>query len=727
MLIGACCATLSTTLPCFAADDVAAFKGLTTRLLGSQASQVKGELLPGAKDRFEVESQGGKIVIRGNNANSMAVGLNHYLRYHVKTNISWYVNNPVQLPKALPPVTTKVARDARCENRFFLNYCTFGYTMPWWQWRDWEHLIDWMALNGVTMPLAITGQEAIWYKVWKDFGLTDDQIRSYFTGPAHLPWHRMANLDYWGGPLPHSWLDHQLALQKKIVARERELNMTPVLPAFAGHVPAAIKSKYPDAKISKLGFWGGFHDKYRSHFLDPLDPLFTKIQKAFLEEQTKLFGTDHIYGTDPFNEITPPSWEPEYLAKVGKTIYDSMAAVDPQAQWLQMTWVFYFDRKHWTDERIQAMVRSVPQDKMILLDYYCENQEVWKMTEKFFGQPYLWCYLGNFGGNSMLVGNLAEVEKRIENTFTNGGDKVWGIGSTLESFDCNPVMYEYLFEKAWTTGPTDLAKWMADYGASRDGDTPAVRQAWESLFEKVYVTPAKLGQGTLTNARPWFKGQGHWTTNPGIKYSNKDLLGILEKLLSSPLPGRDSYRHDVVNLCRQLLGNHFLKMRDQFTAAYDKQDIAGAEKIANEMRELLRDLDTLLATRDDFMLGKWITDARAFGKDAAEKDYYEQNARNLLTTWGEDGQSLNDYANRMWAGLIGTHYLPRWDLFFNESLAALRANRTLDQKEFNKKLIEMEGKWVRTSAPQSAKPQGDSVEITKRLTAKYRQLILSQP
>ena len=28
--------------------------------------------------------------------------------------------------------------------------------MPWWGWTEWERFIDWMALQGVTMPLAIT-------------------------------------------------------------------------------------------------------------------------------------------------------------------------------------------------------------------------------------------------------------------------------------------------------------------------------------------------------------------------------------------------------------------------------------------------------------------------------------------------------------------------------------------------------------------------------------------
>lgn len=152
--------------------------------------------------------------------------------------------------------------------------------------------------------------------MWQKLGLTDEQIRSYFTGPAHLPWHRMSNLDYWQSPLPQSWLDAQVELQQRIVARERELNMKPVLPAFAGHVPAELGTIYPEAKISRMSKWGGFEDRYRSHFLDPLDPLFARIQREFLAEQTALFGTDHIYGADPFNEVDPPSWEPEFLARV---------------------------------------------------------------------------------------------------------------------------------------------------------------------------------------------------------------------------------------------------------------------------------------------------------------------------------------------------------------------------------------------------------------------------
>lgn len=193
--------------------------------------------------------------------------------------------------------------------------------------------------------------------------------------------------------------------------------MKPVLPAFAGHVPQELKRLHPDARITRVSYWGGFDDRYRCSFLDPMDPLFAVIQREFLTEQTRLFGTGHIYGADPFNEIDAPTWDPETLAGMSRHIYESMAEVDPEAVWLQMGWLFYADPTHWTAENIRAFLGAVPQDRLLMLDYFCEFTEIWKQTEKFHGQPYLWCYLGNFGGNTMLSGNFHTVSARMEDSF----------------------------------------------------------------------------------------------------------------------------------------------------------------------------------------------------------------------------------------------------------------------------------------------------------------------
>ena len=73
-------------------------------------------------------------------------------------------------------------------------------------------------------------------------------------------------------------------LQVKILGRMRAFGMTPVLPAFAGFVPNAIRNKFPDAAITQLGNWGGFTEQYCCvHLLDPQDPLFRQIGQAFVK------------------------------------------------------------------------------------------------------------------------------------------------------------------------------------------------------------------------------------------------------------------------------------------------------------------------------------------------------------------------------------------------------------------------------------------------------------
>lgn len=554
--------------------NITTMRKMTQRLFPQQASFFDFRLLNDTStDTFTIKSEGNKIIISGNNANSMAVGLNHYLKNYCLTTISWYKDDPIELPKTLPNIPAEVTIKANVPTRFFLNYCTFGYSMTWWKWSDWEHFIDWMALNGINMPLAITGQEAIWYKVWSKLGLTDEEIRGYFTGPAHLPWHRMCNLDGWQSPLPKEWLSSQAELQEQIVAREREFNMQPVLPAFAGHVPAALKRVYPNIKTSRVSEWGGFADQYRCTFLNPMDSLYAIIQKEYLTEQTRLYGTNHIYGIDPFNEIDPPSWDADSLGMMAKHIYESVAAVDPKAIWLQMTWLFYADIKHWTTPRIKSYLRSVPQDKLILLDYFCEYTEIWKQTDSYFGQPYLWCYLGNFGGNSFLSGPVKLVSERLADALKNGGSNLKGVGSTLEGIDLNQFMYEFVLDKAWNSGQTDK-EWFLKLADRRTGKvSPEARKAWEILADKVYIQPAQVGQGTLTNARPCLKGNGHWTTKPTIEYQPKDLVEAWRLLLLVKDCQRDSYEFDLVNIGRQVLGNYFNVVRDEFTLAYEAGDI----------------------------------------------------------------------------------------------------------------------------------------------------------
>ena len=699
--------------------------GLAHRILGDKDTCFIFVCQPDTIDFFQVEAAyDHHIRITGNNDNSLAVGLNYYLKHIAGVHVSWLLCEPIELPVLFPTPSKTIRKEALVKDRFFLNYCTYGYTMPWWKWPQWERFIDWMALNGINMPLAITGQEAVWYEVWKEFGMTDEEIRSYFSGPAHLPWHRMANLDGFGGPLPMSWIVGQKELQQQIVAREREFNMTPVLPAFAGHVPKRFAEMHPEADIQQLSAWCGFEP---THFLNSSDPLFAKIQKSFMEKEIALFGTDHIYGVDPFNEMDPPSWEPDYLAKVSQNIYTSLQQSDPAARWLQMTWVFYYKRKSWTPERLRAYLTAVPQDKLVLLDYFCEKTEVWRTTEGFYGQPFIWCYLGNFGGNTMLVGNINELEKKLDAALKEAGPNMTGIGSTLESFDVSPQIYEYLFDRAWESQP-DVHQWVEDWCKVRTRSYHH-NSKWQLLNDSIYKDWSFYGLGTQLVARPSLEGHGTYYTKPYYSYNNDTLKRICESfvatLIFEPCQGyvgtnwegkyKDSYNYDIVNLFSQWMGNHFMDIRNDFTVAYKNRDIKEMKRQVKIANQLFADVDALLNTHPAFMLGPWIEAAREWGTTEEEKDYYERQARTLLTVWG--GPVLNDYANRMWGGLVGDYYAKRWNLFFEAVIKAVKEGKEFDEKAFGEELSKFEHKWTESHTKYPVEPLKLKSELSRFLGA----------
>ncbi|MCR5518785.1 MAG: alpha-N-acetylglucosaminidase, partial [Bacteroidales bacterium] len=573
------------------------------------------------------------------------------------------------------------------------NYCTFGYTMPWWTWKQWERFIDWMALNGVNMPLAITGQEAVWQKVWRKYGLSDEQIRSFFTGPAHLPWQRMNNIDRWQGPLPQNWIDGQAKLQKRILRRERKLNMKPVLPAFSGHVPAELAEQLPDPiDTSRVRSWCKFDGKYRCTFLSSEDPIYAQIQKDFLQEQTRMYGTDHIYGVDLFNEVSPPSWEPEYLAKISSGVYESMAAVDPDAVWMQMGWLFISARRKWTPERIEAYLTAVPQGKMILLDYEGDYVEIWRRTESFYGQKFIWCYLGNFGGMTEIEGDYHHNARLISDSRAEGGPGFVGIGSTLEGFGVNETVYEAVLAQAWSDWSTvdEYLDNIADRHLGREDSN--FRAYWHQMADKVCITHTSTSSSSIICVQPCLEGRGNWTTEIKRGYDIADMetaLSLIEKVEGAS----DYFGFDLANARRQALSNKALAVRDSFTAAYKAGDRAGMASSAEEFLGICDSLISVLRTRPEFSLADWIRDARGWGKTAEEKDYYEMNARSIISIWG-DSPYLCDYANREWDDMVESYYKVRWSRFFDAVMAAFDAGEPFDQERFDQDMWNFNCQWA---------------------------------
>ena len=706
--------------------NIAESKALLQRIIPQQAAQFQIETLQSVKDSFEIESRAGKIILRGNNGVAIASALYHYLNEYCHCQVTWNGTN-LNLPKQLPAIPQTIRKSTPYNYRYYLNYCTFNYSMSWWDWARWEKEIDWMALHGINMPLAITGEEYTWYLVYKQMGFTDAELNSFFSGPSYFSWFWMGNLDAWGGPLPLSWMKSHIELQKKIIDRQRALGMKPVLPAFTGHVPPAFKKKYPAAKLKTTNWTNGFADTY---ILSAEDPMFAEIGKRFLELQTKLLGTDHLYSADTFNENEPPSDEPEALSKLSASVYKGMQSADKDATWVMQGWLFYSDRKFWKAPQIKAMLGAVPDDKMILLDLATEIEPVWKRTEAFYGKPWIWNMLNNFGGNTNLFGRMDSAAIAPANALHDAGSRrLQGIGLTMEAIEQNPVLYELMMANTWRDAVIDINTWLPDYVRNRYGGiNNHAMAAWDILHKTAYSVPAdkyiRDGAESIIQARPTFDSATRWTKTK-LNYTAADLLPAWDELIlaSDLLKNSDGFQYDLLDVTRQVLANYALPLQRRFVTAYQNKNQPEFSKYSKEFLELITDMDKLLATRKDFMLGPWVASARRWGNTEKEKALYEMNAKDIITLWGDANNPLHEYACRQWSGLFNDFYKPRWQQLFASANTALASNKEIDLKTFEESIKQWEWKWVNTRKDYLTVPVGNTVEEAKLFYKKYRNKI----
>jgi alpha-N-acetylglucosaminidase len=699
-------------------------RGLAERVLGDLGGAVVWKRLPAngaaaSGRRFEFAADGGSLVVGGSDLLGAALGLHEYLKTVVGRRVCW--DTPLPLPVTSLPDVEASSGTARAGVVYYLNFCTFSYTTAYWGWARWEREIDWMALHGVSMPLAAVGHEAVLAQVYRELGLSDDEIVEFLGGPGYLPFQFMGCLDGWAGPLPTHWLHAREALGARIIGRQREYGMTPVLPAFTGHVPQSLAG--PDTARRS---WSGFSTR----LLAPHDPRFTAIAQRVVEVQRELFEAVHLYAADPFIEMSPPSDDARYLADLATALVSGLRAGDPEAVWLMQAWTFsYLD--YWTDDRIAAFLDAVPDDAMVLLDLWGEHSPQWRRFDGFRGKPWVWCALHNFGGRSDVFGNARITQQECEAAQRAASPPV-GVGLAMEAIEQNPVIYEMVLDLA-REPIADLNTWVRDYSIQRYGvEHPRAAAAWGRLLATVYDAPADRStpdapRGSVT-LRPTFAevlDEGElgrlldaacWYDPTELFEAWRDLLDVASthpEMLSAELG------HDLVSIAATAVVRACDRLLiDVVTSWHHRQDeLAGA---GDRFLAALHDLDTLLATRPELQLTTWEMAAAAHAHGNEDRRVLLDNARRIISVWDtSDRVLLTDYSARLWSGLVEGLYLRRWRVWIEELTAAVKDGRPPDEPTLTSRVNAVTDTFIAGIAPHPPASGSDPLTELRRLFATY--------
>jgi alpha-N-acetylglucosaminidase len=215
-----------------------------------------------------------------------------------------------------------------------------------------------------------------------------------------------------------------------------------------------------------------------------------------------------------------------------------------------------------------------------------------------------------------------------------------------------------------------------------------------------------------------------------VPYDAKLLVAALDTLLnaSSALGHNDAYQYDVVNITRQVLGQLGLPLVNEVESAFTRRDTAALERSERRALRLLSDIDELVGTREEFLLGRWIADAKRWGVNDDERRLYEWNARNLVTLWGSkctegENDDLNLYAFKEWQGMFSSYFRPRWEEFFKRLNRSIATNQSFDRARFAADMCEWEKTWSRQTDSFPSRPQGSAINVARRLRREYADLL----
>jgi alpha-N-acetylglucosaminidase len=483
----------------------------------------------------------------------------------------------------------------------------------------------------------------------------------------------------------------------------------------------------------------------------------------------------------------PPAIDPVWLARA-QGAYGAVERADgPEARWILQGWMLLIKGTGFGPpaigakalSRLRAYAAAAPPGRFIVTDMSRTGTGQWKDWHGDWGLPFIWTALHVFGGNDGFKGNMSMTNAIPFDAPPLTPIQPWkeldpktqavGVGYTPEGLDQNPAYYEVLQEAAFKEkAEANVTEWLVKrahrrYGLS-DGipgaatavENPEVASAWANIGGSGYAHDGQVHDPTgvallhpsmeeswtgfkkdkktptVGMCMEWKAWKSLLASAPAVKLAN-EATPTSQKFGDYP----KTFTYDLVDIGREVLAQLTIPVAQNFSAALKGELNADrANRTGTRYGDLLRDLDSLLATDTAFMLGPWLASARKLAGDATDctdtvvgdlkcDDFMEWNARCQVTTWkptpknGPIGEP-EDYARKHWSGLVSDYYATRVDLFTKQALLDAAKGKPFNIEATKAQRVKLAYEWQTdfgNSYPTT--PESDPVTVSTALTAKW--------
>jgi hypothetical protein len=309
------------------------------------------------------------------------------------------------------------------------------------------------------------------------------------------------------------------------------------------------------------------------------------------------------------------------------------------------------------------------------------------------------------------------------------------------------MYYELLLEvAAWRTGPTDVMRWAREYGTRRyavgrggaavlNGTMDAIRSAFYESCLDIGCGHGKGLPSMMQRVPRLYTGVSPclgMTRACNLYDARAGLIALQQLLTLAPHVGASGwagYSYDLVDVAHQALQWLFADaVRAYLVEAALTNRSSGAVQqsalrlgstpgdlvtLGDWIVELVELADSLLRTDRNYLLGTWVSAARAKAATCEEEaDHFEHNARELISV---SFPGDNDYGARSWSPTYSQYYAPRWRLFVNATATAVAQSVPFDTATYTTAWRSLGDTWARSHSSAPTEPEGDILTRAKAL------------
>ncbi|THU57890.1 hypothetical protein C4D60_Mb03t08340 [Musa balbisiana] len=302
-----------------------------------------------------------------------------------------------------------------------------------------------------------------------------------------------------------------------------------------------------------------------------------------------------------------------------------------------------------------------------------------------------------------------------------------------------------------------ISEWLKSYSLRRYGQAfPQIEAAWNILYHTIYNCtdgvadhnrdyivqfpdsvpilqdsqssnegPSRRFSVVDKNHRFSFRETSSSMPRPHLWYSTEEVINALKLFLDAGdnLTRSATYRYDLVDLTRQVLSKLGNQVYLDVMTAYQEKDAKALNFHSQKFLDLIEDIDELLASDNNFLLGTWLESAKSLAVSDSERRQYQWNARTQVTMWYDNTKTnqsrLHDYANKFWSGLLRSYYLPRASTYFSYLSRSLQQNTDFALEKWRMDWISYSNNWQEGTEVYPTKAAGNSIAISKALLEKY--------